>query len=323
MATRHIQTPRPSSQASEKYHGQPGLVLAHFGQASLVEDGNGEVFRCATRRNLPRTVCGDRVLWQASNPREGVIVRVLDRHTTLARPDKNNRIRPVAANLDQIVVVIACKPSFECGMLDRYLVAAELIGATPVIVVNKADLLDTESRSKLEQRLAIYETIAYSLLFISTRTTDGLKALHQQLRSHTSILVGQSGVGKSSLVQALLPDLDIRTGALSQVTGLGRHTTTVTMLYHLPDGGDLIDSPGVRDFSLSPVAVDRLAQGFREFRPYLGQCRFHNCRHAGEPGCAVQDAARSGAINQRRLTNYRELVRMMTERQRFNPGARS
>ena len=314
MATRRSHTPRPSSPASEKHKGQPGLVLAHYGQVSLVEDGNGEVFRCATRRNLPRTVCGDRVLWQASNPREGVIVRVLERNTTLARPDNNERVRPVAANLNQIVVVIACKPSFEYGMLDRYLVAAELIGATPVIVVNKSDLLDTESRAKLEQRLAIYEDIGYSLLFISTRTTDGLRDLHQQLKSHTSILVGQSGVGKSSLVQALLPDLDIRIGALSQVTGLGRHTTTVTMLYHLPDGGDLIDSPGVRDFSLSPVAVDQLAQGFREFRAYLGQCRFHNCRHASEPGCAVQDAARSGAINQRRLANYRELVRIMTGR---------
>jgi len=312
VASRRSQPPRPSSQASEKHTGQPGLILAHFGQASLVEDDNGEVFRCATRRNLPRTVCGDRVLWQTSNRREGVIVRVLERDTTLVRPDNNSRARPVAANLDQIVVVIACKPSFEYGMLDRYLVAAELIGAKPVVVVNKSDLLDTESRAKLEQRLAIYKEVGYSLLFISTRTTDGLKDLHRQLKSHTSILVGQSGVGKSSLVQALLPDLDIRTGALSQVTGLGRHTTTVTMLYHLPDGGDLIDSPGVRDFSLSPVPVDQLAKGFREFRPYLGQCRFHNCRHASEPGCAVQDAARSGAIKQRRLANYRELVKIMT-----------
>lgn len=243
-----------------------------------------------------------------------MIVRVLERDTTLVRPDNNNRVRPVAANIDQIVIVIACKPSFEYGMLDRYLVAAELIGATPVIVVNKSDLLDTESRSKLEQRLAIYGDIGYSLLFISTRSTDGLRDLHQQLKIHTSVLVGQSGVGKSSLVQALLPDLDIRIGALSRATGLGRHTTTVTTLYHLPDGGDLIDSPGVRDFSLSPVAVDQLAQGFREFRHYLGQCRFHNCRHASEPGCAVQDAARSGVINQRRLANYRELVRLMTER---------
>jgi ribosome small subunit-dependent GTPase A len=194
--------------------------------------------RCSTRKNLPRTVCGDRVHWQAANPREGIITAVLDRETTLSRPDPNGRSRSVAANIDQVIVVIACKPSFEHGMLDRYLAAAELIGASPVIVVNKSDLLDADSRTKLQQRLAVYPAIGYSLVFTSTRNTDGLKDLHRHLAGHTSILVGQSGVGKSSLVQALLPDLDIRTGSLSQATGLGRHTTTVAMLYHVPGGGD-------------------------------------------------------------------------------------
>jgi len=287
-------------------------VLAHFGQVSLVEDQQGEVYRCATRRNLPRTVCGDRVLWQASSPREGIITQVLERETTLARPDHNNRVRPVAANLDQIVVVIATRPSFEYGMLDRYLVASELMDAAPVIVVNKSDTLDDESRHKLEQRLGIYRDIGYTQLFTSTRTTDGLKELHRQLKSHTSILVGQSGVGKSSLVQALLPDLDIRVGALSQVTGLGRHTTTASTLYHLPDGGNLIDSPGVRDFTLCEVPVNELAKGFREFEPFLGTCRFHNCLHVNEPGCAVQDAVRGGTINERRFRNYEQLVNTMS-----------
>jgi len=300
-----------SVKALDDSNGQPGLVLAHYGQISLVETASGEPVRCATRRNLPRTVCGDRVLWQASSPREGVITRVLERRTTLVRPDRNNRGRPLAANLDQIVVVVASKPSFEPGMLDRYLVAAELMGATPVIVVNKLDLLDAESLSRLKQRLAIYRQLGYALLFTSTRTTDGLKDLHRQLKSHTSILVGQSGVGKSSLVRALVPDIEIRVGALSQVTGLGRHTTTAAQLYHLPDGGDLIDSPGVRDFSLCPVAAQELARGFVEFQPYLGHCRFHNCRHLKEPGCALQAAARGGAISQQRLENYQALVETM------------
>lgn len=303
---------RPAREADDS-SSQPGLVLAHYGQISLVEAESGDPIRCATRRNLPRTVCGDRVMWQpGSNPREGVITRVLERKTTLVRHDRNNRGRPVAANLDQVVVVLASKPSFEPGMLDRYLVAAELMGATPVIVVNKLDLLDGESRARLEQRLAIYRQIGYALLFTSTRTTDGLKDLHRQLKPHTSILVGQSGVGKSSLVGALVPDLDVRVGALSQVTGLGRHTTTAAQLYHLPDGGNLIDSPGVRDFSLCPVPVEELARGFVEFRPYLGHCRFHNCRHLKEPGCAVQAAARDGAISQQRLENYQALVETMS-----------
>jgi ribosome biogenesis GTPase len=299
---------KTAAQPTGEDSGQLGLVLAHYGQASLVESGTGDVIRCATRKNLPRTVCGDRVRWEATNPREGIITRVLERNTSLVRPDHNKKERVVAANIDQVVVVIASKPSFEYGMLDRYLAAAELIGATPVILLNKADLLDADSRAKLEQRLSVYREIGYPLLFTSTRSNAALVELHQQLKAHTSILVGQSGVGKSSLVQALLPDLDIRIGTLSQVTGLGRHTTTVAMLYHLPDGGNLIDSPGVRDFTLGSVEVAMLASGFREFTPYLGQCRFHNCRHLSEPGCAVQDAARAGTISKRRLENYQQLV---------------
>jgi len=299
---------KTAAQATGEDSGQRGLVLAHYGQASLVESDAGDVIRCATRKNLPRTVCGDRVRWEATNPREGIITRVLERNTSLVRPDHNKKERLVAANIDQVVVVIASKPSFEYGMLDRYLAAAELIGAAPVILLNKADLLDADSRAKLEQRLSIYREIGYPLLFTSTRSNAALVELHQQLKAHTSILVGQSGVGKSSLVQALLPDLDIRIGTLSQVTGLGRHTTTVAMLYHLPDGGNLIDSPGVRDFTLGSVEVEKLASGFREFTPYLGQCRFHNCRHLSEPGCAVQDAARAGTISKLRLENYQQLV---------------
>jgi ribosome biogenesis GTPase len=312
VANRRKPPTTPQAKNTETDNSQTGLVLAHYGQVSLVETSDGEVLRCSTRRNLPRTVCGDKVRWQTSHAREGVITAVLDRKTTLSRPDQNGRDRPVATNIDQIVVVIACKPSFEYGMLDRYLVAAELIGAKPVIVVNKSDLLDSESQAKLQQRLSIYTDIGYRLLFTSIRNTDGLTELHQQLKAHTSILVGQSGVGKSSLVQALLPDQEIRTGSLSQVTGLGRHTTTVAMLYHLPDGGNLIDSPGVRDFTLSQVPVEQLENGFPEFAPYLGQCRFHNCRHVSEPSCAVHNAAREGAINPRRLDNYRALVKAMS-----------
>ena len=311
MAIRRI--PQRRARESDDADSQPGLVLAHFGQASLVETETGELLRCATRRNLPRTVCGDRVMWRASSPREGVITRVLERKTTLVRPDRSNRARPVAANLDQIVVVLASRPRFERRMLDRYLVAAELMGATPVIVVNKLDLLDAQGLARLQQRLAVYRQLGYSPLYTSTRTTDGLRDLHSQLKSHTSILVGQSGVGKSSLVQALLPDLEVRVGTLSRVTGLGRHTTTAAQLYHLPDGGDLIDSPGVRDFALCPVPEQQLATGFVEFRPYLGQCRFHNCRHLKEPGCAVQAAARRGEISPRRLESYQELVRTMAQ----------
>lgn len=275
-------------------------------------ESTGDVLRCSTRKNLPRTVCGDRVRWEQTGPREGVITAVEERRTVLARPDSQGRSRPVAANIDQIIVVIACKPSFEHGMLDRYLIAAELIGASPLIVVNKSDLLDSDSHAKLNARLSVYIAIGYALVFTSNRNADGLTALHRHLNGHTSILVGQSGVGKSSLVQSLLPDIDIRTGSLSRVTGLGRHTTTVAMLYHVPGGGDLIDSPGVRDFTLDRVEPGQIEKGFREFAPYLGRCRFHNCRHLSEPGCVVQSAVRDGAISKLRYENYRTTVEAMS-----------
>jgi ribosome biogenesis GTPase len=288
--------------------GTPGLVLAHYGQASLVETDDGGLIRCLSRKNLPRTVCGDRILFESSTSHDGVITQILDRTSTLVRPDRNGRIRPVAANIDQIVIVIASKPSFIFNMLDRYLVAAELINTRPIIVVNKQDLLSPDSHRKLEQRLETYTKLDYSVLFTSTLTTDGLKDLYQQLRQHTSVLVGQSGVGKSSLVQALLPDLDIRTGQLSKVTGLGRHTTTATTLYHLPDSGDLIDSPGVREFNLWPVDANELAYGFVEFRPYLGTCRFNNCQHNAEPGCQIKEAVRDKIISTGRLENYHDML---------------
>ena len=269
---------------------------------------------------MGRPCCGDRVTVRRADDESAVVVAIEPRRNEFARADARQRRQIIAANLDRVLIVIAPAPPPSRDLVERYLVAVHSLGIEPVLVLNKADLLNgaaIEPGGPLDH-LEDYRRLGYTVLETSCKAAPGTSVLDAALQNRVSILVGQSGVGKSSLVQALLPDVDIRTGALSQVTGLGRHTTTVTMLYHLPDGGDLIDSPGVRDFSLSPVAVDRLAQGFREFRPYLGQCRFHNCRHAGEPGCAVQDAARSGVINQRRLANYRELVRMMS-----SPGARS
>ncbi len=294
--------------ARDEPAAQTGLVIVNHGRAALVEDDSGALHRCTARRNVPRSVSGDRVRWTPTGRKEGVITELLPRHTVLLRPDGPDKTRAMAANLDRVIIVVAARPSFPDELLDRYLAAAEIIGAEPLLVVNKADLLDAGGRFALNERLRPFEAIGYRVLFTSSLDRDGLKDLHEALRGHTSMLVGQSGVGKSSLVQALLPDLEIRTGALSEATGQGCHTTTVATLYHLPDGGDLIDSPGVRDFDLwtcDPVVV---SHGFREFRDYLGQCRFHNCRHLSEPGCAIQEAARSGAIAARRLESYRRIV---------------
>ncbi len=290
-----------------------GLVIVNYGKALLVEDNQGDLHRCVARRNLGRVVSGDRVRWEPTGSGEGVVSAVAPRSTVLRRMDITRKPRPLAANIDQIVVVSAPQPALDETLIDKYLVAAELIGTNPVLVVNKSDLLDTDERAALADRVSGYAGIGYQVLFTSAFSDDGIDPLAEALAGRTSILVGQSGVGKSSLIMRLLPDLDIEIGKLSDASGQGRHTTTATTLYHLPHGGKLIDSPGVRDFRLEPTAAAELARGFREFRPFLGQCRFHNCRHANEPDCALAAAASRGEISARRLESYRSLLQWMTD----------
>ena len=284
-----------------------GLVIVNYGKSALVEDDAGCLYRCVARRSLRQVVSGDRVAWEPVGAQEGVIVAIEPRHTVLQRADGANRTRALAANIDRIVIVVAPLPAHDASLIDRYLVAAELAGATPLLVVNKSDLLDPRDDAPAEG-LREYAAIGYDTLLTSVRETTGIDALAQALVNRTSILVGQSGVGKSSLIKCLLPELDIQIGKLSDASGQGRHTTTTTTLYHLPQGGDLIDSPGVRDFRLGETAAADLARGFREFRSYLGLCRFQDCRHLAEPGCAVKEAMREGAIGERRLASYRDLV---------------
>jgi len=283
-------------------------VLVNYGKSVLVEDDAGCVYRCSTRRNLPQVISGDRVAWEPVGTQEGVINTIGPRHTVLQRADSANRTRALAANIDQILIVVAPQPAHDAFLIDRYLVAAELAGTTPLVVVNKSDLLDPQTADASGNALREYAAIGYGTLLTSVREDSGIDDLARTLVNRTSILVGQSGVGKSSLINRLLPELDILIGKLSDASGQGRHTTTATTLYHLPQGGDLIDSPGVRDFRLGETTPADLARGFHEFRPYLGLCRFQDCRHLSEPGCAVKAAMRKGVISERRLTSYTQLA---------------
>jgi ribosome biogenesis GTPase len=285
-----------------------GLVIVNYGKTLLIEDDHGKLVRCVPRRSLDPIVCGDHIDWEPAGDGTGVITRMESRHTVLNRADDENRARPLAANLDQIVIVAATEPALDEYLVDKYIVAAELVGVQPLLVINKTDLLDSNARESLEQRVADYAGIGYRILFTSALVNTGMPELEQALTGRTSILVGQSGVGKSSLIKHLLPELDIAIGKLSEASGQGRHTTTATTLYNLPGGGKLIDSPGVRDFRLGPVDTGQLEQGFREFRDSLGQCKFHNCRHMSEPGCALASAAQQNRISPRRLKSYRQLV---------------
>jgi len=286
---------------------QAGLVIANFGPAVIVEDAAGSACRCAVRQNLGTLVCGDQVVWQSADADSGVVVAVEPRRTLLTRPDASGRTKPVAANLDQVIIVVAPRPELNEALIDRYLAAIALIDCQALLLVNKIDLLAAAALTELEARLAVYRQIGYPSLAASVRTGQGLAALRERLTGRASILVGQSGVGKSSLIKALLPQREIRVQALSEATGLGLHTTTTSMLYHLPDGGELIDSPGVRGFALGALTPAELDRGFIEFAPYLGCCQFSNCSHTVEPGCALLAAVAQGAIDARRLASYRQI----------------
>lgn len=287
---------------------QTGLVIAHFGTQVDVEAEDGSTQRCHLRANLDGLVTGDRVVWCAGDT-TGVVVARAPRHSELRRPDPYGKLKPIAANIDQILVVIAPFPEPHPNLIDRYLVASEAVGIEPVLLLNKSDLLDRDPvlRARMQALLALYPTLGYRLLEVSSQS-GSLTLLNGALRDRVSIFVGQSGVGKSSLVNALLPAAGLRVGALSELRQKGVHTTTTAQLFHLPAGGSLIDSPGIREFGLWHMSREQVEQGFREFRPLLGHCRFRDCSHEHEPGCAILAAVEGGAISPTRLGSYRHIV---------------
>lgn len=283
-------------------------MIANHGKSIVVEDSAGVTHRCVVRRRADRAVSGDRVRWQITGAGAGVVTQVLPRRSLLERPDNRHRTRPIAANLDQIVAVVAPRPAFQESLIDRYLVTAEYSGIRPTIVLNKTDVLSPAALDAARHRLAPYSKLGYAVELSSAKSDHGLDALVKQLQARSSILVGQSGVGKSSLIKRLVPQEDIVVGSISEATRLGRHTTTATTLYHLTCGGKIVDSPGVRDFGLWHIPADDIAKSFVEFREYLGRCRFRDCTHRHEPNCALRSAVEHGHIDARRFESYHTIL---------------
>ncbi len=287
----------------------PGLITAHHGGKVEVRGDDGRHHRCHLRASLDPVVVGDHVSWRAArNAGDGVVVELSARTNVIRRPDRYGKLKPVAANLDQLFIVFAPLPIPSSEFLDRYLVAAELSGVPPRLILNKADLIDDRTRVRLDELCAMYRHIGYPVLEVSATEGTGIERLTERLAGGTSALVGPSGVGKSSLMNALLPDAGAKTGALWAQSGTGRNTTRASRLLGLPNEGDLIDSPGIGEFGLWNVDREDLLRGYIELQPLAGQCRFRNCSHRHEPGCALLEAVNRGAISRERLANFERIA---------------
>lgn len=281
---------------------EPGLVMAHFGATIDVESTEGEVFRCHVRSNLPALVTGDQVVWQRDDQGGGVISAVEPRRSILTRPDTRGRLRPVAANVDRIVIVVAPAPRTPTNLIDRYLVATAHDDIEPIILLNKQDLLDQAPELKTE--LQQYEALGYQTLTASAKDDEGLETIQNLVKTGNSVFVGQSGVGKSSIIDRLLPNENLKVGDISAATGKGRHTTTTARIYHIPTGGQLVDSPGIREFGLWHTEPADLDKGFPEIYRFAAECKFRDCTHTHEPGCRVKQAIAEGDVLPRRLESF-------------------
>lgn len=291
---------------------QPALVLVSHGARARLRLADGsEVPARATGRDL-QFVCGDRVLC-ARDAQHGQwqIERLLPRAHALYRTNSRGRAELVAANLSLLVVVVAPHPPPDLFLVDRYLAAATCAGIEALLLGNKAD---QDYPSELRTGLEALAATGCATLTVSARSGAGLEALRARLAGQTVMFVGQSGVGKSSLLRMLVPGSDAPVGELLK-SDEGRHTTSVSQLYALPGGGALIDSPGVRDFAPALESLDPRTLGFSEIAHHAPQCRFADCQHLREPQCAVIAAVAAGAIDARRYESYRRLRRLREQLQ--------
>ena len=306
---------------------QTARVISHHGRQLYAETENLERIKCKIRQNLGDIACGDYVVVQqtlnnknenksdtsSSDESQNVVVAVKERSNLLVKTGFAGAIKPVAANIGQLVIVTSLKPKPNPYLVDRYLIAAENLPAKALIIINKVDLLNPDTKETVDDLSTLYRDIGYRVIASSMKQNIGLDEISEALSNTTSILVGLSGVGKSSIVKAILPKEEIRIGATSESTGEGKHTTTVSALYHLKCDGIIIDSPGVRDFTPNNNNLDEITNGFVDVRKFDGACKFSNCSHQNEPECAMKQAVIDKKLNKQRFENYIRLINEFNE----------
>jgi len=283
-----------------------GTVIAAHGRHYLVQ-ADGMKLQCVTRGKKSDVAVGDIVSLKRTSNDQGVIEAIGERRTLLYRSDQY-KSKLLAANVTQLFIVVATEPAFSDDLVSRALIAAEAAGVAPHLILNKIDVEAELARSR--ERIALYGRLGYPIHEVSVlgAPEQARATLEPLLRQQSTILIGQSGMGKSSLINLLIPDADAATREISAALDSGKHTTTFTRLFALDADSSVIDSPGFQEFGLCHLSEGMLERAFREFAPYLGQCRFYNCHHLTEPGCAVLAATESGEIAPQRHALYRQLV---------------
>ena len=285
-----------------------GRVVSAYGRHYTIELPDGTQRTCFPKGKKTDAAVGDEVLVQLQAGEEGVIVKRLERRNLLYRSD-DMRTKQFAANVDLLLIVVATTPAFSDDLVGRALVAAKAADIDCLIILNKADLESHLPAAR--QRLQPFSALGLPIIELSALDTDQVNnLLLPYLKGKTSLLLGQSGMGKSTLLNTLIPNAQAQTQAHSIALGAGKHTTTSTRLYDLPQGGHLIDSPGFQNFGLYHLSNAEIETGFAEFEPYTGQCKFYNCSHRHEPGCAILEAVKSGEIPSERHALY---VRLLAE----------
>ena len=285
----------------------PATVIASYGNQCKIETEDKTIVRAKSLKSIGKPLCGDKVKYKVEQNNQLVITEILPRTTILSRLNNlNPKPKQIASNIEQMIIVISANNSIKYGLIDRYLVAAEFSGFKPVIVVNKIDTVQDEELTNIKKSMHIYENINIPVFYMSAINNIGIDSLLSVTSNMTNIVVGQSGVGKSSIVNAILPDMDIPaiTKEISDSNNKGKHTTTTAYLYTIPSNGKLIDSPGIREFGLWNIDKNDLAKGFTEIQNESEHCKFRNCLHQKEPGCAVLAAVEQGSIQRQRYESY-------------------